>query len=105
MHLPDSNVITLFPARSISNICGANVAKDAIAVVPLLPEARGTLICIVLLPDRFWLPDGHINTLKFLALESADLNNMSVTTLAFVLPLVIKVYVLAAKLDDRKTPS
>jgi hypothetical protein len=105
MHLPDSSVITLFPAKSISNICEASDANEPITVDPLLPEPAAIVICTVLLPDNAWSPKGHTNMLKFLALASADLINTSVTTLAFVLPLVIKVYVLAAKLDDRNTVS
>ena len=89
-----SNVISLFPAKSISNNCGASAANEAKDTLPLFPALAWTAICVLLYWAVEFDPVGQMIISKFLIFEaSVFLNRISSTTLAFVAPVATKVSV------------
>ena len=98
---PLSMVITRFPARSRSNTAGAKAARDASAVLPLLPEFAGILTCTRLFSVVLVLP---IKKSRPRALEpSVFLKSISVITEPFVAPVKSNVAVFIAKPDASLT--
>ncbi len=93
---PLSKVITLLPAKSISNKEGASAASEAIATAPVLPAPIGTLICTLAFSAVAWEPVAQIIISNALIVASALLNKISVMIVAVEAAVTTSVLVKAA---------